>query len=420
MIALDLPLPLMWALRWALFLGPLALAVPLGWRARDDRRALVGALFAFLYGIGVVFATHMVAIAFGWWRYGGDVLMLQGLPVDIWFGGALLFGPVLYLAFPRIAPLWLILPIIVGLHGTVFSSLNPLVTAGSGWMGGVILVFAIAHLPAIYLARWTARDEHLALRVGLLAFGYGCLAFIVLPSVILFSTGGRWDIEAVPSWRLIAGILLCLPLAVMGLSAVQMFAVHGEGTAIPLDPTKRLVGTGLFAYLTNPMQLCTAAIWVVMGAVLGNPWVASAAIMAWVFVVGMVRWHHRHDLLQRFPEGWPEYRAQVGEWYPRWRPWFARPATLTHDPACPRQARFIAMLARHKPVSLDLLAVPGARLAYREPDEARVFTGVAGWAKAMNHVNFGWALTASAVLLVELPLATLRRPAALRRKTADA
>jgi len=419
-IALDLPLPLMWALRLALFLGPLALVMLLGWRTRFNRRMLIGALFALLYGTGVVFVTHMVAIRLGWWHYGGDVLMLQGLPVDIWFGGALLFGPVLYLAFPNVAPIWLVLPIVIGLHGTVFSSLRPLVIAGPGWLVGVILVFVIAHLPALYLAGWTARDERLPLRASLLAFGYGCIAFIVIPSLILHCTGGQWGLDTIAPWRLIAGVLLCLPLIVMGLTAVQMFAVHGQGTAIPLDPTKRLVGAGIFAYLTNPMQACTAAIWLVMGTVLGNAWVASAAIMAWVFVVGMVRWHHRNDLLRRFPEGWPEYRAHVGEWCPRWRPWFAQSATLIHDPRCPRQARFVALLARRGTVSLEVMAVPGARLTYREPNETRIFTGLAGRAKALGHVHFGWALVGATVLLLVLPFEALRRPAFLYKEVAGA
>ena len=420
MIALDLPLPLMWALRWALFLGPLSLVLWLGWRARLDKRMLIGALFAFLYGIGVVFVTHMIAIRFGWWHYGGDVLMAQGMPVDIWIGGALLFGPVLYLAFPNVAPLWLVLPIVIGLHGTIFSSLKPLVIAGPGWLAGVILVFLIAHLPALYLARWTARDEHLPLRAALLAFGYGCLAFIVIPSLILHSVGGHWGLDAIAPWRLIAGALLCLPFVVMGLTAVQMFALHGDGTAIPLDPTKRLVGAGIFAYITNPMQACTAAIWAIMGAAFGSPWIASAAIMAWVFVVGMVRWHHRHDLLQRFPEGWPEYRAHIGEWRPRWRPWFAGAANLIHDPTSSRQARFVAFLARRDAISLNFLAVPGARLGYRAPDETRVFTGLAARAKAVSHIHFAWAIAGATVLLTVLPLQALRRAPTGRQAIAGA
>src|SRR5688572_10147935 len=100
MIELSLPVPLLWLLRWLLFLGPLAAALGLGWRARRRPRALVGALFAFLYGLGLIFVTHVIAVQAGWWRYGGVTLMLLDLPADVWLGGALLFGPVLYLAFP--------------------------------------------------------------------------------------------------------------------------------------------------------------------------------------------------------------------------------------------------------------------------------------------------------------------------------
>ncbi len=414
MIALELPLPLVWALRWALFLGPLSGSLFFGWRARCDDRALVGALFAFLYGAALIFAMHMLALQLGWWSYGGDVLMVQGLPADIWIGGALLFGPVLYLAFPAIAPLWIVLPIVVGLHGTVFSSLSPLVTAGGNWAFGVIVVFAVAHVPALYLARWTARDEHLAWRAALLAFGYGFAAFMVLPSLILHCTGGRWDLDGRPAWLVAVCAAAGVPLIVMGLSAAQTFAIHGEGTPIPLDPTRRLVRTGLFAYLTNPMQLCTAATWIVMGVAIGSVWVASAAVMAWVFVAGMVRWHQRHDLLQRFPVGWPIYRAHVHEWLPRWRPWIPTPATLTVDPGSNRHARFVAFLRHHHPVGLDLRSAAGAGLGYVEPDEIRSFTGIAAVAKALNHIHFGWALISAVTLLVVLPLGALKQAAPRR------
>lgn len=121
MIHVELPEPLLWALRWLLFLGPVG-ALLLLLRGRDlQDRQLVGALFAFLYGLALIFATHQLALAAGWWRYGSHALMVMGMPADIWIGGAILFGPVLTLAFPRMRPLLLLLPIVIGLHGTLFS-----------------------------------------------------------------------------------------------------------------------------------------------------------------------------------------------------------------------------------------------------------------------------------------------------------
>lgn len=405
MIALDLPAPLLWALRWLLFLGPLGAAAFLVWRARDNRRVLVGALFAFLYGLGLIFVTHEVAIASGAWRFGGDTLMLAGIPADIWIGGALLFGPVLALAFPALGPFWLTLPIILGLHGTVFSSLKPLVFAGPGWFAAIVLVFLTTHIPAIYLARWTAADRHLPARAALLALGYGCLAFIVLPSLIMHAMGGAWDFGRPPAWI----VALCLPAfgicMLVGLAAVQSFVIDGHGTAVPLDPTRRLVRTGLFAYLSNPMQAATAFAWIVLGIALANPWIAAGAVMAWVFVRGMVRWHHRNDLLVRFPVGWPEYRRNVPEWLPRWRPWAPVEAVLRHGP----QDRFAAWLGRRNPAGLRLeCGSADAGLTYGHPDEeSRTYRGVAAAAKALQHVNFGYALLGALVLLAVLPTRAL-------------
>lgn len=407
MIALELPVWVLWALRWALFLGPLAAGAILVRRARPDRRTLVGCLFAFLYGLGLIFVTHILAGAMGWWRYGGQTLMLQGIPADIWIGGALLFGPVLFLAFPRTSPLWLLPPIVAGLHGLFFLSLPPLVHPGPGWFVGVATVFATAHLPALALARWTAQDRRLPERAALLALGYGVLAFGVLPCLILRAMGGEWDLASRPPLLTALCLVLLVPLFVLGLSAVQLFVVYGQGTPIPLDPTRRLVRAGVFAYVTNPMQLSTAASWVVMGIALGSPWVAAAALMAWVFVLGMVRWHHRHDLLVRFPQGWPEYRAHVPEWRPRWRPWIPEAARLTLDPAKPLHRRLQAWLARRDAVGLSVEPGQGARLSY---DDGTVrLHGALAALKCLEHVDFAWALVGAAGLLVAWPLAGLRR-----------
>ncbi len=405
MIALGLPEPYLWALRWALFIGPgVALLVLLRLR-RPDPRQQVGCLFAFLYGLGLIFPTHLLAIALGWWRYGGDILMLQGIPADVWIGGALLFGPVLYLAFPTIAPLMLALPIIIGAHGLFFASLPPLVYSGPGWFGGVVLVFAVAHIPAIYLARWTAEGRLLPARAALLALGYGFLAFLILPSLIMAAMGGSWLLAERPLWLLQSCAILLGLLFVIGLSAVQVFVLYGDGTPIPLDPTKRLVRSGIFAYLSNPMQLSTAAAWVVIGAALGSVWVASAAIMAWVFVQGIVRWHHRNDLLLRFPEDWTEYRAHVPEWRPRWRPWVPEPSLLVFDPQRPFHRRLAAWL---EPRATGLRLEPriGAPLAYA--DERLRLGGLTAAAKALDHVNFAWMIVSAALLLVLMPLDHLR------------
>ncbi|MEP5758479.1 MAG: methyltransferase, partial [Litoreibacter sp.] len=299
MIEVSLPESWMIALRWVLFLGPIFLTIAMVHLRRLSRRIQVAGLFAFLYGVATVFVSHSFAVWMGWWSYGWEALMLSTLPADIIIGGAVLFGPALYFSFLNTRPIMICMPIIFGLHGTIFSSLEPLVIAGPYWFVGVLFVFATAHLPAIYLAKWTEADTHLPYRCALLAIMTGGMIFAVLPSLIMQAMGGEWAIFDRSAWTIFFTAALLFVTSLIGLSANQTLCLQGKGTPIPLDPTRRLVTTGIYAYLSNPMQLSAALGWVVLGVFLQNIWIIAAAVMAWIFVQGMVRWHHRHDLLKR-------------------------------------------------------------------------------------------------------------------------
>lgn len=406
---IDLSLPEAWliALRWLLLLGPVLLTVAVARYRNLSQRAQIAGLFAFLYGAAMVFVSHSFAIWVGWWHYGWDALMLAGLPADIMIGGAVLFGPGLYFSFPNTRPLMICLPIIIGLHGTVFSSLEPLVFAGSNWFLGVIFVFATAHLPAIYLAKWTEQDTHLAFRCALLAIMTGGMLFAVLPSLIMQAMGGSWDIFSKPTWAICVTLVLFSVASLIGVAANQILCLQGRGTPIPLDPTKRLVTTGIYAYLSNPMQLSAALGCIILGAFLQSIWVMSASVMTWIFVQGMVRWHHRNDLLRRFPDGWPQYKNNVPEWVPRWTPWMPEQATL----ALYRQS------GAHRVWASWLGTAPGLRIVwidellakYTNPRNDYQFKGSCGIAAAMMHKNFLAALIGHAWLLIALPFFTLNR-----------
>ncbi|MDC0116107.1 hypothetical protein OAH97_01360 [Octadecabacter sp.] len=401
MINFLLPEPLMLALRWALLLGPIGLVLVLIKVRQITPRAQIGGLFAFLYGVPMVFVTHSMALHFGWWRYGWDALMVNGIPADILIGGAVLFGPGLYFAFPNTRPLMICLPIVIGLHGTVFSSLEPLVYAGPYWFWGVAFVFLVAHLPAIYLAKWTAEDRNLPLRCALLAIMTGGMIFAIVPSLIMQAMGGSWDLLQRPISVVVVTLVASGLVSTIGLSANQSLCLQGNGTPVPLDPTKRLVTTGIYAYVSNPMQLSAALAFLVLGLFLMNIWIMAAALMAWIFVQGMVRWHHRHDLLKRFPTGWPDYKENVPEWVPRWTPWIRTEATVRLRPD---QAVLRKILTHAK--GLQVQDTTGSA-TYENTENLIDFRGPSAVLVALTHVNFAWMILAAALLLVLLPISFL-------------
>jgi protein-S-isoprenylcysteine O-methyltransferase Ste14 len=397
----------LFVLRHALFLGPLALAALLMWRARNDKRALVGAIFAFLYGLPMVFAGHVAATGFGAWRYGGETLMLLGVPIDIMFGGALLWGPVVFLAAPPMRP-WLAPALFVAINGLLLPCLTPFVTPGRCWFVFVLAIFAVCHLPALYLAQWTWLDIHLPRRCFLLAAAFAPLAFFLIPTLIVRVVGGPgW--ETLPERGLLALALGGLGLgfvAILGWSGVQMFAVYGEGTPIPLDPTKRLTSAGGYGFLRNPMQTSTALGFLILGALLRNPWVALGAVMTFAFVLGLVRWHHRNDLGRRFPQAWPLYQAHVPEWAPRWRAWRPKLGRLDFDDGDSAQRLALRLLRAAAPLDLDIHKRRGA-LRYEIED--REVSGVCAFAMALSHTPFPLAMIGAALMLVAAPLQAARR-----------
>lgn len=402
----------MLALRWALLLGPLGLVVILIKVRKLPARAQLGGLFAFLFGVATIFVTHSIAIQMGWWRYGWDALMLNGIPADILIGGAVLFGPGLYFSFPTTRPMMICLPIIIGLHGTIFSSLEPLVFAGPGWFLGVVFVFLVAHIPAIYLAKWTEEDRNLPMRCALLAIMTGGMIFAIVPSLVMQAMGGTWDIIDRPMWVISSAVVMLGVVSVIGVSANQSLCLQGDGTPIPLDPTKRLVTTGIYAYVSNPMQLSAASVFLVLGGVLMNIWIMAAAVMAWIFVQGMVRWHHRHDLLKRFPEGWPEYKENVREWRPTWKPWTKGVAVLELNV----RHSVLREILTHS-VGLEVRETHSST-TYENLQNLRDFQGLSAVLAALTHVNFAWMIIAATLLIPLLAIQYLWRAMFAKKSTA--
>ena len=148
------------------------------------------------------------------------------------------------------------------------------------------------------------------------------LMLFVLPAIVIEGSGSAWlnPMER-PAWQLsLIAQVLAFP-ALLGLSAVQEFVTRGGGTPVPFDPPQRLVTSGLYAYIRNPMQLSAVVLLFLLGLVLRNPWVSAAGVMAHVYSVGLAGWDEGEDLRERFGERWIAYRSGVRAWVPRFRPW---------------------------------------------------------------------------------------------------
>lgn len=119
------------------------------------------------------------------------------------------------------------------------------------------------------------------------------------------------------------GRLLSVPLFAIALAlylwSVWSFASRGKGTPLPIDAPKRLVLTGPYLHIRNPMYVA------VMSALLGwlvayrTPALLLYAFGAGAAFAGFVIWYEEPHLKRTFGGEYDRYRNTVPRWLPRRR-----------------------------------------------------------------------------------------------------
>ncbi|HKO55350.1 MAG TPA: isoprenylcysteine carboxylmethyltransferase family protein, partial [Thermoanaerobaculia bacterium] len=378
----------------------LALLLPLlgtaaAWLWRPPTRRAAGAVYlATLWALPSLVLIHLMAARFGWWTFRFEGGGLFGMPADLLLGWALLWGAIPALLLPR-APLAATAALMIAIDLALMPLCAPVLILGPQWLQGELAATAIVLVPAQFLARWTARDEHLASRAFLQVVLFCALILLFLPAVVMSVAGRAPGLPHLP-WLVLQAAIVA---AIIGLTAVQEFVERGGGTPFPFDPPKRLVRSGVYAYVRNPMQLATALLFLMMGDV----WLALIGVMSVVYAAGLAAWDEGADLA-RFGPPAESYTRQVRAWLPSWRPYNEEPATIYFAEGCDACSRFAAMTRALRPRALHFVAAEShptevlKRVRYEAADGAKA-DGIAAVARALEHVHLGWALIGFAARL---------------------
>ena len=390
---------------FALLLPLLGAAVAWLWHQPTRRRA--GAVFlATLWTLPSLFAVHVLARTFGWWTFHFEGGGLFGMPVDLLFGWALLWGALPALLLIRI-PLPVAVALMIALDLVFMPLCAPVVQLGPHWLVGELVAAAIVLVPAQLLARWTARDIYLGGRVLLQIALFTGLVLIGIPAMVLALTHGRWNIALSTIGQQVL-VQLAIIAAVIGLTAVQDFAERGGGTPFPYDPPKTLVRSGIYAYIRNPMQLSASALLALIALATMNAWLATAALLTVAFSAGFAAWDEGSDLRERFGDGVERYASSVRNWLPSWRPRIEQPSTIYLDMGCDRGcdpcSEIAAWLQSRNPQQLHFVPAEEHpttnldRVRYESAD-GHIEEGIAAIARALEHIHLAWAIAGCAMRL---------------------
>ncbi|HET9452919.1 MAG TPA: isoprenylcysteine carboxylmethyltransferase family protein [Gemmatimonadaceae bacterium] len=382
----------------ALALLPCAIQAP-------PRRRLLGAALASAWNLVALLAVNAWAVRTGWWHFAQTPASLLGVPADLLLGWVVLWGCVPALLLPRVSLVKVIAAAAV-MDMLLMPLMAPVLRLDDRWLIGEAVAIAVALIPSQLLARWTANDEHAGRRGAMQAIVFAAGMLWLVPVIVFERAEGGWyDLRE--RWDAFGGLALQAIAFLMlpGIAAVREFARRGGGTPIPFDPPRRLVTSGPYAYVANPMQLSATLVMLGWGWMLGSWWVALAGPMAFLYGIGFANADERATLGGRFGRDWRWYRANVPNWIPRWRPYHpaaradaeASPARLYVAATCGPCSEVARWFTARRP--LALLIVPAeehptrslSRVTYDPGDGTGEEEGVAAIARALEHIDLGWA-----------------------------
>jgi protein-S-isoprenylcysteine O-methyltransferase Ste14 len=122
----------------------------------------------------------------------------------------------------------------------------------------------------------------------------------------------------------IAGGLLLIPFAAMLIECFVRFANHG-GTPAPLAPTERLVVSGLYRYVRNPMYVAVTGLIFAQLLLFGNAGLAAYGVVVWMAFHFFILGYEEPTLQRRYGEAYETYCRRVPRWLPRLTPWTPAP-----------------------------------------------------------------------------------------------
>lgn len=132
----------------------------------------------------------------------------------------------------------------------------------------------------------------------------------------LLSLGFERGAPVLPEGVQAVGLALAIFGGGLWLWATVVLVASGDGTPLPLDPPRRLVVSGPYRWIRNPMHVGLIAFFV--GEALLFRSVVFLVVVA-LLALATVLWsrHEERELERRFDGPYVRYRDSVPGWFPR-------------------------------------------------------------------------------------------------------
>ena len=148
-------------------------------------------------------------------------------------------------------------------------------------------------------------------------FGGPGLVLVYLPFAI---TRFRIPVGESPLQMMIAMALILVGLIPL-FDSIRRFIYAGRGTLMPTVPTERLVVSGLYRHVRNPMYVGVLAALAGEALLFWSSGLMIEGVIGFMAIELFVRLYEEPTLARSHPEDYPRYKRNVPRWLPRLTPW---------------------------------------------------------------------------------------------------
>ncbi len=137
---------------------------------------------------------------------------------------------------------------------------------------------------------------------------------------------GEWHFHhPLPYWEVAqaaGAVLICAGLVPVVHSFTEF--TKADGTPVPLASPPRLVVSGFYRYVRNPIYVGSLAIMTGEALLFGSTGLLEYTAVAWCVGAAAVRFYEEPILTRKFGADYRDYQHAVRAWAPRLHPWTPR------------------------------------------------------------------------------------------------
>jgi protein-S-isoprenylcysteine O-methyltransferase Ste14 len=134
---------------------------------------------------------------------------------------------------------------------------------------------------------------------------------------------GEWHFHRpLPYWaaaQVAGGLLICAGVVPIVQSFIEF--TRADGTPVPVASPRRLVVSGFYRYVRNPIYVGFLTVLTGEALLFGSRGLLEYAALSRCVGAAAVRFYEEPTLARTFGAGYQDYRRAVRAWVPRLHPW---------------------------------------------------------------------------------------------------